>query len=105
MLGGKTWYEFRAGLPNPAPTSAAVGYRFDIPGRWPEPQYELLHRVSGTPEPKNGNVEIDTVFKDRFGADCGKFRVNFQYARKYLVDNSDLADLLNLITSWAAVAK
>jgi hypothetical protein len=109
LLKSRTWAEMRAELWPRKPTRGlAVGYRFEIPSRWSEPELD----VDGAryPDESSGRVALDARFTGRSGADCEAYRVAFvrtpsagppAYLR-YLVDNSDLRGLLRLIGSCAA---
>ena len=86
----------------------SVGFCFDIPGRWSEPE-ETLEPEKTYPEPDLRELlhpEVATYFKNGSGDDCGSYRVNFlktvEENQQYLVDNSDLGGLLRLIATCAA---
>jgi hypothetical protein len=137
LLAEKTWAEFRAqfwpgrsdvaiaaldsttrpneiALPaDPWPgdrnTAVAIGYRFEAPHPWSEP--ELAIEGFGTFSTQD--PELETRFANRSGADCGTFRVRFVGSQSrllrggstYLVDNPDLGPLLRLIGACATDAK
>lgn len=109
LLEGKEWKEMRGDLWHAnAGGSYAVGYRFEKVGRWSEPEQTLedegLNRnVAGD----EASPVLSTQFKDRSGADCGRLVVRFSRARSgwrpaYAIDNSDIEDLLRVISSCAA---
>ena len=111
LLEARTWADMRAEIWHAAiGRRVAVGYRFDISGRWAEPEETLdEERAAGTgviPE----NPDLDTRFKNGSAGDCGRFRVKFLKTPievgpgylAYVVDNSDLGNLLRLISSCAA---
>jgi hypothetical protein len=89
----------------------AVGYRFEVPGRWSEPE-ETLEQESGVlaaPITEGPHFDLDTQFTNRSGGDCGRHSVKFVETPAgvgpghlmYLVDNSDIGDLLSLIAACA----
>jgi len=88
----------------------AVGYRFEDPGWWSAPEEAPEIRLDGR---NPVNPEIDTLFTNSSGGECGRHRVKFLATRSgergilttYLVDNSDLAELLRLIGSCASKGK
>lgn len=90
--------------------TVALGYRFELPGHWSLPR----DRPEGTdagiavhtgPGERSLSPEIDTVFKDSSGNDCGKHHIRFftrpSFIRLYLVDDADLPGLVRLISSCA----
>jgi hypothetical protein len=109
-LRGTSWNDFRAKLwPRTPDANSAVGYRFDVPGRWSEPEETLAERGAA---PSTSNLEFETRLTDRSGGDCGKHLIKFTQtgnlagALMYLVDNaSDLPDLLSVISSCALKEK
>src|ERR1700734_582618 len=70
----------------------AVGYGFDSRSRWSKPpeMQEDYHY------PRIEDIELDTVFKDGSGKDCGRRRIKF-LSPDFAVYNSDSADLLRVI--------
>jgi hypothetical protein len=110
LLAGRTWSVMRAALWRGKSDGVAVGYRFDTPGRWAEPDETLeQERVYENIALSPGGPALETRFKDSSGADCGKSLVKFANAPitrgsgypSYLVDNSNLGDLLALIGQCA----
>lgn len=106
LLKGKTWDAMRTRLWHAKNSDkVAVGYRFDIRGPWAEP-FEMLedqNSLVGVDYPEN--PQLDTVFKDRSGKDCGTYRVRFltgNGSQPYLIDNSDIGGLLRVISTCAA---
>lgn len=114
LLENRTWQDMLAELrPDQSDDKVAVGYRFNISGRWAEPEETLEEdrdygdavMLSRKPE-----FEIDTLLKDSSGADCGRHRVKFLKTpstllgrpMKYVVDNSDFPDLLKSVATCAA---
>jgi len=116
LLNGRTWGDIRKRLWDVRSSrGVAVGYQFEIAGRWSEPDETLEDRDYGELSLIE-NPQINVVFKDRTGTDCGRHLVIFtQYpmlltrsgrqqepSLPYVIDNSDLADILSLISSCAA---
>ena len=111
LLVGKTWATLRSELwPRERRGDVSVGYRFDLAGPWSEPDETLEEKrdVDSAPDAGSRDLYLDTSFKDKSGADCGKHRVKFlmiqsggSESRKYLVDDQDLRGLLRTITSCA----
>jgi hypothetical protein len=103
-LDHQPWADMRQQLWPVQSAGVAVGYRFEIAGRWSEPIWTL-------PEPSANGVQapdfdIETHFTDRFGNNCGRKRIRFlsvteNRVDRYLVDDSDLTDLLRLIGTCA----
>lgn len=111
LLKGKTWAEVRADLwPHNCGPMTAAGYRFDVAGRWAEPEETL---EGERPQPAVAATAqaptLDTQFTNHSGVACGNHYVRFLGvstvpngpAVNYLVDNSNLADLLSMIASCA----
>ena len=94
----------------------AVGYRFNISGRWSEPD-ESLEQVEewgdATVLSEQADFRLDTLFKDSSGEACGRHYVKFvrgsteakSESLTYLVDNLDLGDLLRSIGSCAGTTR
>ncbi len=109
LLEGGTWKKMRRHLWHAnAGGSSAVGYRFDDAGRWSEPEVTLADKGPETNLAVDGaSPVLNTGFKDRSGADCGRLVVRFSNVLThrglvYLIDNSDIGDLLRVISSCAA---
>ena len=106
LLSRTSWTEMRSELwPKEAGHSIAIGYKFDIP----TPASDPPETLSGANDDKfatlPANLEIETIFKDQRGVDCGRWRIRFlrnDSAAPYLVDNSDLGDVLHVISSCVA---
>jgi hypothetical protein len=89
----------------------AVGYRFEVPGRWSEPDDTLEEKTGDVAAPimEAPHFDLDTQFTDRSGRNCGRHNVKFVKTPTavgpgdlmYLVDNSDIGDLLSLISACA----
>jgi hypothetical protein len=117
LLRETSWEAMRAEIPGGETVgSVAVGYRFDIPGRWSEPEETLeQEREWGDAARLADQVEfgLGTFFKDSLGKDCGWHQVKFVKASAgadkevlpYRVDNSDLTQLLRTIASCAGASE
>jgi len=88
------------------PADFAIGYRFENAGRWSEPADTL--EDERTPPESTASPVLETSFQTRSGKDCGTFKVEFvldpgrsPILARYLVNNSDLGDLLAVIASCA----
>jgi hypothetical protein len=110
LLNASTWAKvIGAQWPAKSSGSVAVGYRFELSDRWSEPEDWL------TDSPRHGDgtlaqsdSEIETLLKDRSGGDCGRRRIKFirlpadsAGEERYVVDNTDVGDLLRSITRCA----
>lgn len=92
--------------------SVAVGYRFDGGGHWAEPKVTVDPKnTSGHPLlTSQTEFRLNTVFTDRFGANCGKQEVAFAVLPRsatephvrYLVDDPNLGEILETIARCAA---
>jgi hypothetical protein len=106
-LKDKTWPEFRGrGGRLRAGDVTAVGYHFNIHNVWSEPELKLEdYREISVDRP-----ELDTEFTSRSGSSCGKLKLSFAHVPKgdapaylnYLVDNTDVLEILHLVSSCAA---
>jgi hypothetical protein len=113
LLKGSTWEAMQSELwQGKSGDGLAVGYRFGISGGWAEPDETLeQEREPGDAAvlSQQDDFRLDTFFKDRSGKDCSKHSVSFvtstvgaeKESPAYLVDNSDLGDLLGTIASCA----
>jgi len=113
LLKASTWEAMRSEhWRGKSGDALAVGYRFGISGRWAEPDETLeQERRPGDAAvlSQQRDFRLDTFFKDKSGEDCGKHSVSFvtstvgaeKESPGYLVDNSDLGDLLGTIASCA----
>lgn len=96
LLSGRTWQGLRTELwRGPSGGRIAMGYRFETKSK------DTIY----------GDPGIDTVFKNGAGSDCGRVRVKFagvpalpgwDNPKDYVVDNSDLASLLGIMSACAA---
>jgi hypothetical protein len=112
LLRSKSWAAMRTDIWNGRHVQGAVAYRFDIAGQWSEPEETLEQkRDPGNAPLKMINPELDVFFNTSSGRACGRHRVRFlgvktgtgaPFPGSYVVDNSDLGDLLRLISSCAA---
>ncbi len=104
LLGGTSWKAVREELwPAPPGGQGATGYRFNIRGRWSEPEETLEeNRGDGDDPLTEPEVALDTQFKTGSLKDCAKYVVKFskvsEFGRsKYLVDNTNLGDLISSV--------
>jgi hypothetical protein len=104
LLNGRSWEALRQELWHAPPgAQGAVGYLFDIRGRWSEPEETLEENRNGGDDPlTEAVIALDTQFKTSSGKDCAKYFVRFKKVSelgrvKYLVDNTDLRDLIGSI--------
>jgi hypothetical protein len=104
LLEGKSWESERQELwPAPPGGQSAVGYLFDMRGRWSEPEETLEENRNDGDDPlTSAVVALDTQFKTGTGKNCAKFLVGFkkvsQFGRgRYLVDNTNLRYLISSI--------
>jgi len=115
LLNGTNFAEVRAGLWPSKAQGVAVGYRLIDAGAWAEPPETLdeglARRRSGSASiPVSGVVEFNVDFRSPSGAECGQQRLRFlrasdlMFRAGYVVDNSNLRDLLRLIGLCAAKA-
>jgi hypothetical protein len=104
VLKGGGWLPMRLALGrgNSAWGAAAVGYRFETPGPWSEPAETLAPPEVGPFHRSRDplNPEINTVFVNRYGVECGRFLTDPPPAQ-FLIDNADLPDLLRVVASCA----
>jgi hypothetical protein len=113
----RTWTAMRTSLwPARSSGHTAVGYRFDLLGRFSISEMDLIGAAYGdsnlpglnAPLPKSPEFLLATRFTDKIGKDCGTLDVKFlndphpSLPGAFLVNNSDLEALLRLISSCAA---
>jgi hypothetical protein len=102
LLNGKDWTMLRSQLWREEPgNEIAIGYGWSKTDEVSEVQRLNLGNVTGT------NPGIETHFKSASGVDCGVHRIRFALVQSdqllaFRVDNSDLKDLVALITSCAS---
>ena len=105
------WVSMPSELRKGVGANSAMGYRFEMTGRWAEPAEiiddEKDYGDISLPE----NPHLESRFKNSSGIDCARHMVEFIQTQAggsgpamYLVDNSDLGDLLGSIASCAATA-
>jgi hypothetical protein len=104
-----TWAVIKPEMARIAPAAGrAVGYRFDTPGRWSEPEEALEAGTTQKRAPLAQAVEIKTLFMSRSGADCGVRAVKFVpiqdhgILQHWSIDNGDVADIIKLIAVCAS---
>jgi hypothetical protein len=104
LLEDKSWESARQELwPAPPGGQSAVGYLFDIRGRWSEPEETLEENRNDGDDPlTSAVVALDTQFKTSTGKNCAKFQVRFTKVSelgrgRYLVDNTNLKDFISSI--------
>jgi hypothetical protein len=103
------WESLRAQRWNaPLKTTTAVGYVFDVPGRWSEPEETLLGGGSSYDKSLVASSEFQLVasFKRGDGTDCGKRHLGFLRGEdggmpSYLLDDSDILGLIATLGSCA----
>ena len=108
LLKERTWDAIRAQFWYAKPSDRlAVGYRLDLQGPWSEPP-EPLEDPPGDVE-YIGKLDLDVLFKDGSGKDCGSRRIvflapGFEFSNdpSFLIDNSNLGDILRLVSFCAA---
>jgi len=117
LLKRKSWGAMRAELwHGKSGNGDAIGYRFETSGPWSEPEETLdealaRERISVDLSRVPADPKLDTAFKSKPGRDCEEHRIDFLTTRDpigramYLVNNSDLGDLLGLIASCSAETK
>lgn len=100
LLKNTTWDALRAQFLHAKPSDKiAVGYRFDAAGRW-----SAAVETLDDPDVSAWRIEdldINTLFSDGSGKDCGRLRISFR-SPDFSIDNSDLGDLLRVISRCAA---
>jgi hypothetical protein len=104
LLEGKSWEAVHQELWPALPRGQnGVGYRFDIRGRWSQPAETLEeNRDDGDDPLTEPEVALESQFKTSSGKSCAKLLVGFkkviQFGRaRYLVDNTNLNDLISSI--------
>jgi hypothetical protein len=105
-VNDEDWQAFRRTFWRDAP-NAAIGYKFQVPGNLSEPSMRtpIQARVPNGEE----KFDVDTAFYDRNGRNCGHMMIEFIQSAtpkppgylRYAVDNSNIADVLQLISACA----
>ena len=123
-LAGKSWERLRTQLRSGTSGHViGIGYRFQVAGRWSEPRETLEEKREPSNRddgPSPSTFEIETMFYDSSGSECGKRRLSFLATpeqgwyrngqrsmradgpTEYLIDNPDIFDLLRLVNVCAA---
>ncbi|HUA18604.1 MAG TPA: hypothetical protein VMB25_07660 [Bryobacteraceae bacterium] len=113
LEGDRDWENFhRAVWRIPPKGQSAVGYLFEISGRWSEPEQVLegpsrFARDYGDAPLLADDFNLGTEFKTASGDDCGTFTVSFHVVHLgylglhhlYQVNNENLGALVSLINS------
>jgi len=104
LLEGRSWEDLRADIwRSESRVRLAVGYRFEAPGWWSQP-VDANRLKPFVREP--GNPEVETIFTDASGEECGRQKVKFLRTMglryEHQIDNVDLRALLGTIASCAA---
>jgi hypothetical protein len=106
LLEDKSWEAVHRQLWPAVPTGqSAVGYHFDIRGRWSEPEETLEENRNDGDDPlTSAEIALDTQFKTSTGKNCAKYVLGFkkvsQFGRaRYLVNNRTLGDLIQSINT------
>lgn len=109
LLDGKPWTVVYQEIWHTSPGGQrAVGYLFDIPGRWSQPEETLEDNRDYANAPlTSAEVVLATQFTTSTGKDCAKHMVRFrrvsQFGRaRYLVDSPDMKELIASISSCFA---
>jgi hypothetical protein len=100
------WGAFRGVFWRDAP-NAAIGYKFKAPASLSEPSMLIPIQAHGTNEEEK--LDLDTAFFDRNGRTCGHMTIKFVHEAnpkppgylRYVVDNPNVADVLQLISACA----
>ena len=103
LLSARAWAKMRARLwVRKAHGKVAVGYRFEDLGWWSARDRPLQIDLGAR---KPANPEINTLFTNDVGAECGRYDVKFRLTGgprfMCLVNNDDLEGLFRLIASCA----
>jgi hypothetical protein len=108
-LNGTSWEHLRAALRRIRPGAAlAVGYQFNVAGPWSQPPETLDDHGQDGSAYAPADLNIETIFKDGSGHDCGRRRVRFLAPSavgadgRYFVDEAEIAGLLDLIASCSS---
>lgn len=113
VLSHTNWDALRAEFaPKAGGSIVSLGYRFDVSGRWSEPDdLHIEDAPEGTKRAGDRPV-IRTSFRDVAGKECGTLEIRFLEVPgavrqgpaflNYLIDEDDLTPILRLISSCAA---
>lgn len=112
LLVGRAWADMRVELWGGKSTFAtALGYRFEVGGRWSRPEETLDDTDDKSLQPRSEAPELGALFKNAYGTDCGRQTIRFSRTgnpiapsvlSSYAVNNSDLGTLLRFISYCAA---
>jgi hypothetical protein len=109
LLRGEGWTRTRASLWRAgAGAQVSIGYKLDVAGRWSEPEETLQETIAyEAPVADTSRFQLGVLFKSGGNLDCGKQTVQFQKVDDprgpfYVIDNTDMYDLLHIIGSCAA---
>jgi len=86
----------------------AVGYRFEIQGLFSQPEETLEQQGPDYsyrgPPLRDNKFSLEAQFTDSAGMDCARYTVDFTFNPPtiYLIDNTDIEDLLRSIGKCAA---
>ncbi|MBS1856007.1 MAG: hypothetical protein JST11_11625 [Acidobacteria bacterium] len=121
-LENRSWDSLRKELQSgTSGRNVGMGYRFNAPGRWSEPDETLEEER----EPTNladvpNSFELETLFYDSLGHSCGRRRLSFLAVPEsgwyrdghpsspvpgpieYLIEESNISDLLRLVFTCGA---
>ncbi len=117
LLANRRWVDLQNELWHGATDSdVALGFRFESPGDWSEPEETLDQELQDRRRSPNidqfpTEPELVTQFVDRAGYSCTKREIRFvrvprgpgRMGFKYVVDDEDLASLLRTISGCAAL--
>ena len=115
FIKSRDWREVRRAIwPRQADAVVGVGYRFQLDGRWADPD-ESLTEVKGWQMgdavrlAKEPEFLVETLFHDSSGKPCGRRSVKFarrgsgdERYNTYLVNNEDLGELILTIAACAS---
>jgi hypothetical protein len=111
MLAGKKWDDLRRDLWKPGPSTGrvAMGYHFSFSGPWSTPDETMEQDKPPVDLAQFPAPVISTRFSTSTGVDCGNRQMKFLLTRsgqfgpwRYVVNDSDLGDLLRLMSACVA---
>jgi hypothetical protein len=120
-LQGGSWESLQRELRGAAGRMVAMGYRFNVSGRWSEPSETLEEERERTNlAGRASRFEIETQFYDGSGSGCGNRKLVFLAApeegwykdgnpslpapgpTEYIIDSSDISGLLRLVSECSS---